>query len=255
MTARELSLSVDLNCDLGEGCGDDAAMMRLISSANVACGGHAGDDTTMRDTAHAALAHGVRIGAHPSFEDREGFGRRAMPDVSAAKVERLVARQIEALQDIAALADHCVTHVKPHGALSNLACVEIDLARGIATAIRSVDRNLVFVVLPHSQMERAAIDAGLPIAREVYADRAYDDQAMLVPRTLPGAVLHDAAAIAARVLRMVQDREIVALSGKRIAVDIDTVCVHGDTPGAVEMARAIRQTLTASGVAIAPFVP
>jgi len=246
-------LRVDLNCDLGEGCGDDAAMLRLVTSASIACGFHAGDENAMRETVAAALAHGVRIGAHPSFADRAGFGRTPMPDVSAEKIENLIAYQIGALQGIAQLAGHRLTHVKAHGALSNMACVDPVLADAIARAIRAVDPKLIFVVLPRSQMERAGLEAGLDLAREIYADRAYDDDAMLVSRRLPGAVLDDGDEVAARVMRMVRDQAITSLSGKSIPVQIDTICVHGDTPGALDMARKIRQRLEAAGVTIAPF--
>lgn len=246
-------MKIDINSDLGEGTGDDAALMDLITSANVACGFHAGDEIMMRETVTLAAARGVRIGAHPSFADREGFGRRPLRDLNMRAVENLVAYQIGALQGVAALAGQRITHVKPHGALSNMACVDFDLAKAIASAIRSVDRQLVFVVLPRSAMERAALDADLPVAREIYADRAYDDNAMLVSRDQPGAVIHDADVVAARVLACVRERAIVSTSGRHIPVEIDTVCIHGDTPGALDMARLVRQRLLDNGIGIAPF--
>lgn len=248
--------TIDLNCDLGEGTGEpglDRAMMPLISSANIACGYHAGDTATMREAVASAAHYGVRIGAHPSFADREGFGRRPMANITAAAIERLVVEQIVALQTIAAVCGHRVTHVKPHGALSNMACADDAIARPIAAAIKAVDPSLVFVVLPLSAMDRAAEDAGLAVAREIYADRAYDDAGMLVSRALPGAVLSDPDHVARRVVDMVQSGKLDCQSGKRVPVAIDTVCVHGDTPGALIMARGIRRALEDAGIAIAPF--
>lgn len=250
--------TVDLNSDLGESfgawpMGDDKAMLDIATSANIACGFHAGDPDIMRRTVALAKARGVSIGAHPAYHDLHGFGRRAIPGLSAAEVENLVAYQIGALQAVAALADHRVTHVKAHGALSNVGAVDDMTARAIAAAIKAVDRDLVFVVLPNSALARAGDAAGLRMANEVFADRAYDDDAALVSRSKPGAVLHDPVAIAARVVRMVTDRAIVSVSGKIIKVDIDTVCIHGDTSDAVGIARKVRSALEAQGIALAPF--
>jgi len=250
--------SVDLNSDLGESfgawpMGDDDAMLSIATSANVACGFHAGDPNIMRQTIALAKARGVSIGAHPGYHDLHGFGRRAMPGLTAADIENLVAYQIGALQAVAALAGHRVTHVKAHGALSNVACVDDMAARAIASAVRAVDRDLLFVVLPNTALQRAGEACGLRLVSEVFADRAYDDDAALVSRAKPGAVLHDAALIAQRVVRMVQDRAIVSVTGKTIKVDVDTVCIHGDTSGAVEIARAVRGALEAEGICVAPF--
>lgn len=251
---------IDLNCDLGEADDPlamdfDHEMLKIVTSANVACGGHAGNDKTMFEAARMAAQHGVAIGAHPSFEDREGFGRRAMPIRDKRDIEKLVADQIGALQVASAPAGHVVTHVKPHGALSNMACTDYDLASAIARAIRSVDRELVFVVLPHSEMERAAQNASLAFVREIYSDRAYDDNCMLVSRSLPNAVLHDAAIISQRMLRALEDRQIVSITGKRIALQADTICVHGDTPGSVSIAAALKQSLRTHGIELASFAP
>ncbi|UTD29136.1 LamB/YcsF family protein [Bradyrhizobium sp. WD16] len=250
--------TIDLNCDLGEGfgawpMGNDEAMLTLATSANVACGFHAGDPDIMRRTVELAKANGVSIGAHPGYRDLHGFGRRPIPGLSAAEIENLVAYQIGALQAVAALAGHRVTHVKAHGALSNVGCADDMTARAIAAAIKAVDRSLVFVVLPNSALARAGEAAGLTMVSEVFADRAYEDDASLMSRKKPGAVLHDADAIAARVVRMVQDRAITAASGKIIKVPIDTVCIHGDTPGAVDIAKTIRAALASAGIAVAPF--
>ena len=251
-------MTIDLNCDLGEGfgaweMGNDAAMIDLATSVNVACGFHAGDADIMRKTVQLAKARGVNVGAHPGYRDLHGFGRRPVAGLSAAEIENLVAYQIGALQAVAALAGHKVTHVKAHGALSNVACEDDMTARAIASAIKAVDRNLKFVVLANSRLVNAGEAAGLPLVHEVFADRAYEDDATLVSRRKPGAVLHDTAEIAQRVVRMVQDRAVVSVSGKTIKVQLDTVCIHGDTPGAVDIARAVRQALKDNGIEVRPF--
>jgi UPF0271 protein len=251
-------MTIDLNCDLGESfgvwpMGNDAAMIDLATSVNIACGFHAGDADTMRKTVQLAKTRGVSIGAHPGYRDLHGFGRRPVAGLSAAEIENLVAYQIGALQAVATLAGHKVTHVKAHGALSNVACEDDMTARAIASAIKAVDRTLKFVVLANTRLVTAGEAAGLPLVHEVFADRAYEDDATLVSRRKPGAVLHDTAQIAERVVRMVQDRAVVSVSGKTIKVQLDTVCIHGDTPGAVEIARAVRQALKDSGIEVRPF--
>jgi 5-oxoprolinase (ATP-hydrolysing) subunit A len=251
-------MTIDLNCDLGEGfgaweMGNDAAMIELASSVNIACGFHAGDADTMRKTVGLAKARGVSIGAHPGYRDLHGFGRRPVAGLTAAEIENLVAYQIGALQAIATLAGHKVTHVKAHGALSNVACEDDMTARAIAAAIKAVDRNLVFVVLANSKLVAAGDAAGLPMAHEIFADRAYEDDGSLVSRRKPGAVLHDPAQIARRVARMVQDGAVVSVSGKVIKMRTDTVCIHGDTPGAVAIGRGVRQALKDNGIGVAPF--
>jgi len=251
-------MRVDLNCDMGESfgpwpMGDDAAMLDLVTSASIACGFHAGDPDIMARTAALAKEKGVAIGAHPGFDDLAGFGRRAIPVDSYAGIERMVAYQIGALQGVAALAGHAVTYVKAHGALNNMANEDDDLALAFARAIKGVDRSLTNVVMPGLAMARASETLGVPAALEIFADRAYEDNGALVSRKKPGAVLHDAEAAAERLLRMVQERAIVSVSGKRIPVEIDTICVHGDEPTAVAMARTIRARLEASGVTLAAF--
>lgn len=248
---------VDLNCDCGEGygawrMGDDEAMLDLVTSANVACGFHAGDPDIMARTFALAKRKGVAVGAHPSFADRAGFGRRVIP-TSEAEVERLVAYQIGAAQALAGHAGHRLTHVKPHGALSNLAMVDAGLARAIARAIRAVEPRLVFLAISGTQLQSAAEAEGLSVACEIYADRGYTDAGRLAPRAQDGAVIHDAQVAARRACRMVEDGAIVALSGRRVATQVDSICVHGDTPGAVEIARAVRQALEAAGVRLRPF--
>jgi UPF0271 protein len=250
--------TVDLNSDLGESfgvwqMGNDAAMIDVATSVNVACGLHGGDYDTMRKTMELAKARGVSVGAHPGYRDIHGFGRRPFYGMSASEIENLVAYQIGALQAIAALVGYKVTHVKAHGALSNVACEEESTARAIASAIKAVDPNLVFVVLANSKLVQAGETANLPMAHEIFADRAYEDDGNLVSRKKPGSVLHDPKKIAERVVRMVQDGAVVSVTGKVIKMRTDTICIHGDTPGAVDIARGVRQALKDAGIEVAPF--
>ncbi|GLH75455.1 UPF0271 protein [Bradyrhizobium sp. SSBR45G] len=249
---------VDLNCDLGESfgpweMGNDAAMIELATSVNVACGFHAGDADIMRRTVEMAKAKGVSVGAHPGYRDLHGFGRRAVPGLKSSEIENLVAYQIGALQAIATAAGHKVTHVKAHGALSNVACEDDMTANAIAKAIKAVDPSLIFVVLANSKLVTAGEKANLSMAHEVFADRAYDDNGLLVSRSKPGAVLHDPREIADRVVRMVQDGAVISVTGKVMKMRTDTVCIHGDTAGAVEIAREVRQALDVAGIKVAPF--
>jgi len=249
--------SVDLNCDCGEGfgayrMGDDAAMLGIVTSANVACGFHAGDPDIMVQTFALAKANGVSIGAHPSFNDLQGFGRRRIP-ATAAEVERLTAYQIGAAQALAAYAGHRLTHVKAHGALSNMACEDEALARAIARAVKAVDESLVLLAIAGTAQDHAAEKENIGLAREIFADRAYTDEGLLVSRSIEGAVIHDAAVAAERVAQMISENAVIALSGKRIPTSIDSICVHGDTPDAVAMARAVRAKLEASGLVLKPF--
>ena len=250
--------TIDLNCDLGEGLGrweigNDAAMLELASSVNIACGFHAGDPDIMRRTVAQAKERNVAIGAHPGYRDLHGFGRHRIAGLTASTIENLVAYQIGALQAIATAAGHTVTHVKPHGALSNVASTDAMTARAIARAVRAVDRSLIFVVLPGTELVKAGDDAGLELAHEVFADRAYEDDFTLMARDRPHAVLSDPTAIAERVARMVEDGTVIAASGKRLMMPMDTICIHGDSDHAVAIARAIRHTLKARGIEVAPF--
>lgn len=252
-------MTIDLNCDLGESfgvwpMGNDAAMIELATSVNIACGFHAGDADTMKKTVDLAKTHGVSIGAHPGYRDLHGFGRRPISGLTSREIENLVAYQIGALQAIATMAGHRVTHVKAHGALSNVACEDDTTARAIASAIKAVDPDLVFVVLANSRLVTAGEAVGLPMVHEVFADRSYEDDGSLVSRRKPGAVLHNADDIARRVVRMLQSGEVVSITGKTIKMRMDTVCIHGDTPGAVNIARALRKAFKDNGIEVAPFM-
>ncbi|MGQ0445834.1 MAG: LamB/YcsF family protein [Beijerinckiaceae bacterium] len=249
--------SVDLNCDCGEGfgayrIGDDAAMLDIVTSVNVACGFHAGDPEIMAKTFAAAKAKGVAAGAHPGFPDLFGFGRRKMP-FTAGEIERLVAYQIGAANALATYAGARLTHIKIHGALSNIAAENETIARAIARAVKTVGPDLAFLAPAGTKLETAGVAQGLAVAREIFADRAYTDTGRLVERSTSGAVLHDANEAAERVLAMVLEGAIVTVSGKRLATGIDSICVHGDSPNAVAMAKAVRAQLEKAGIALAPF--
>lgn len=251
-------MMIDLNCDMGEGfgpwpMGDDEAMLDIVSSANIACGFHAGDPSIMFRTAETAKRKGVAIGAHPGFNDLHGFGRRMIRGDSPAEIERMIAYQIGAMQAVASLAGHKVTYVKVHGALNNMANEDEDLALAIARAIKGVDASLINMCMPGLLMEKASHAVGIPVVREIFADRTYEDNGTLTSRKKPGSVLHDADFAAERILRAVQDRAITTVSGKQIPVEIDTICVHGDEPSAVAMARTVRAKLEANGITVAPF--
>jgi 5-oxoprolinase (ATP-hydrolysing) subunit A len=223
-----------------------------VTSANVACGFHAGDPEIMAQTFRLAKEKRVSVGAHPSFPDLQGFGRRRM-SYTNAEIERLVAYQIGAAQALAAYAGHRLTHVKIHGALSNMACEDATIAQAVARAAKAVDQNLVFLAIAGTELERAGEKENLAVAREIFADRAYTDEGLLVSRSVEGAVIHDADTAAGRVLEMVSENAVIAMSGKRIPVGIDSICVHGDTPDAVRMAKLVRDRLEAAGFQLKPF--
>jgi len=251
--------TVDLNSDLGEAygawpCGDDTAMLSIISTANVACGFHAGDPDVMAKTFALAKSKGVAVGAHPGFADLQGFGRRRIP-LSEAEIERIVAYQVGAAQAMAALAGHRITFVKAHGALSNIAAEEAGVAAAIARAVRAVDRELALLAIALSELVPAGENAGLRTFSEVFADRGYDDRGQLVRRGLPGAMVDDPGLAAERALRMTLDGEVVSLSGKRLATPVDSICVHGDGPHAVAAARMLKERLGAAGVTLRAFAP
>ena len=242
---------INLNADLGEGygpwqMGDDDAMLGVVASANIACGGHAGDPNVMRRTVRLAKARGVSIGAHPSYPDLPGFGRRAMA-LSPAELESQIAFQIGALGGIAALEAAQVTHVKPHGALNNLACVDRAVADTICRAIGAIDRKLILLAPAASQLVAAGHAAGLTVVEEIFADRAYLPDGQLVPRARADAMIHGSAACLAHVLAMLEAGALIAVDGTRMATPIGSICVHGDSPDAVAVARHLRQQLGVSG--------
>jgi len=246
---------INLNADLGEGfgrwtMGDDAAMLEIVSSANVACGGHAGDPDTMRRTVSLARERGVSIGAHPSYPDLQGFGRRAMA-LSTVQLENQIACQIGALAAIAALESSQVTHVKPHGALNNLACVDRDVADTVCRAIRAVDRRLILLAPAASQLVAAGHDVGLRVVEEIFADRAYLADGQLAPRARPDAMIHGPKACLAHVMAILDAGALIALDGTRIPTRIGSICVHGDGTDAVAIARHLRQQLGARGYRLA----
>jgi UPF0271 protein len=246
----DVRISVDLNADVGEGCSQDAALMPLISSANIACGMHAGDADTMRAAVQLARHHGVAIGAHPSFPDREHFGRREMR-LATADLQDCIVAQLRSLAAVAAAAGARLRHAKPHGALYNMAARDERLADAVVGAIKSVDPSLTVFGLAGSALLRAASRVGLRSVGEAFADRAYRPDGSLVPRDEPGSVLHDESAVASRAVAMVRERGVVAIDGTHIRLDADTICIHGDTPGAAMLARRIRDALAAAGVTVA----
>ncbi|MBS0507285.1 MAG: LamB/YcsF family protein [Proteobacteria bacterium] len=251
-------MSIDLNSDLGESLGawrmgDDAAMLDIVSSANVACGFHAGDPAGILATLKAAQARGVAVGAHVAYPDLVGFGRRNM-DVASTDLVADVIYQIGALQGLARAAGTRISYVKPHGALYNTIAHDERQARDVIAAMRAVDAGLALVALAGSPLVQWAQDAGLRVIAEAFADRAYTPAGTLVSRREPGAVLHDSALVARRMLRLVRDGVVEAVDGSLARVQAQSICVHGDSAGAVEMARAVRQALAADGVAVRPFI-
>lgn len=249
-----MSLSVDLNADLGEGAGHDDELLALVSSANIACGLHAGNVATMQRAMHAAAARGVAIGAHPGFEDRENFGRREIA-IGDEEVFALVVYQLGAFRAVAQALGVRVEHVKPHGALYNMAAREEAIADAIARAVRAVDAHLLIYAPAASALSRAAEANELTVVREVFADRNYLADGSLVPREHPEALLHDAVEAANRVFGMLRDDKVRAIDGTEVPVHVDTVCVHGDTPDAVAFAMELRVCLAQTGVTIGPPRP
>lgn len=252
-----MSRVVNLNADLGESfgawrMGRDDEMLALVNSANVACGFHAGDPAVMRRTVARANEHGVSIGAHPSYPDLQGFGRRRM-DIADGELEAMLIYQVGALQAMARAEGARVTHVKPHGALNNMACVDATLARCVARAVRAVDAGLILLAPVLSQLVTAGLEAGLPVVQEVFADRAYADDGTLLPRSMPGAVLHGADACVPHVLRMVETGALRSVNGVELPVPVQSICVHGDDPGAVATARAVGDALRAAGWRLVPL--
>ena len=245
---------INLNADIAEGwgaydIGNDAALMEIVTSANVACGFHGGDASTMHRIVMLAKEKGVSIGAHPGFNDLWGFGRRQIR-MNTTELEYMVAYQIGALQAMATYAGLPVTHLKAHGALSNIAFVEESYAMAIGRAIKTVDPNLIFVALTGSELEKAADRLGLRLAREGYCDRRYADDGTLASRAIPGTVLHDPQAASAQAVRLAMHGEVETISGKVLKVEAETLCIHGDEPTAVAVGTAVRTALEAAGAKI-----
>lgn len=252
-----MSKSVDLNADMGESfgpwtMGDDAALLDIISSANIACGFHAGDPDVMAATMTRAMECNVGIGSHPGFADLQGFGRRKV-QLSQDGLKNLVRYQLGASRGMAGALGGKVRHLKLHGALANMCSVDGDMARACYEAALEVDPDIIIMVLAATAMEDVVRDLGCSWAGEIFADRAYNDDATLVDRSKPGAVIHDPAVAGPRILQMVQEGAIITESGKRIPTSIDTICLHGDTPTAVALAGSVRDSLTAGGIEVAQF--
>lgn len=250
--------SIDLNSDVGESfgrwtLGDDNAMFQSVSSANVACGFHAGDPTVIRTTCKQAAEAGVVIGAHVGYRDLAGFGRRFL-DIDPMELADDVVYQIGALQALAATAGTSVNYVKPHGGLYNAIVKHTAQAQAVVDAVKSVDPNLPILGLPGSEVLRLAEAAGLRAVNEAFADRAYNPDGTLVSRALPGAVLHDPAEVAEHVLRMATEQSVRAIDGSILKIRAESICVHGDSPGAVAMATAVKSALSDAGVSIGTFV-
>ncbi|MEP3297005.1 MAG: 5-oxoprolinase subunit PxpA [Pseudoruegeria sp.] len=251
-------MRIDLNSDLGEGfgpwgMGDDAAMLSVVNSANIACGGHASDPETMYDTLKLASEQGVTVGAHPGFNDREGFGRRLIP-MQPDEIARMVAAQIGALQAIAALVPVPVRYVKPHGALANLAARDMNVARAIAAAVQMIDPSLPVLAISGTCLEQAARAIALPAYSEIFADRGYLSTAQLVPRGQTGAMIHEPLEAADRMISYLKTGTMPVIDGDPIKLQAQSICVHGDSAGAVAMAREIRSRLLAEGVQLSPFL-
>jgi UPF0271 protein len=246
---------IDINCDMGESfgrwtLGADAEIMPFISSANVACGGHAGDPNVMAATVRLATQHGVAVGAHPGYPDLAGFGRRQIP-MGADEVRNMMLAQIGALAAIARAAGCEISHVKPHGALYNEAMRDASLAVAVVAAIRDFSTLVPVYCLPGSEVERAAVEAGIRSVAEGFADRAYEPNGSLVDRSLPGAVLRNGQAAADQGLSLARG-EVVAADGTLLRLRVGTICIHGDNPAAVEIVRAVRERLERAGITISP---
>jgi UPF0271 protein len=236
--------SIDFNCDLGEGAGNDAGLMPLVTSANIACGGHAGNEATMRATVALAQKHDVAIGAHPSFPDREHFGRREL-EMSPEEIWATVMIQIMALRTIVPL-----RHVKPHGALYNLAARDAVVAGVIADAVLAVDKELILFALAGSELVKAGRARGLRVAEEVFADRTYQADGSLTPRSRPEAMIQDENTVVAQVLRMIREGKVRSIDGVDVPIKADTICLHGDGPNAVAFAQRLNEELRKAGIEI-----
>ncbi|MDA9188767.1 LamB/YcsF family protein [Candidatus Pelagibacter sp.] len=250
-------MEININCDLGEkskfhSIKNDAELLNIVNSANIACGYHAGDEQTMDMVIQISKKNGVSLGAHPSFNDPETFGRKRM-NLSSLEIKKLIFKQYEVLQKIAQNYNENVTHIKPHGALNNMACEDLELATTLALAIKEINKDIIYLVPTGSLMEVAAKKNGLKIACEIFADRNYEDNGNLISRTKPNALITNPELAKKHVLSMVKNQAINCLSGKQIPCKIDSVCIHGDNESSLATAKSIRDNLTNSGLELKPL--
>tara|TARA_B100000965_G_C19379506_1_gene663988 strand:- start:45 stop:833 length:789 start_codon:yes stop_codon:yes gene_type:complete len=251
------AMEININCDLGEKSKlhnneNDPFLLRIVNSANVACGYHAGDEATMDQVIKISKENGVSIGAHPSFNDPQNFGRKRM-NLSSSEVRKLIIDQYEILQRIAFIHNENVTHIKPHGALNNMACEDIDLATTIANAVNEIGKEIIYLVPTGSKMETAAKKLNMKIACEIFADRNYEDDGNLVSRSKPNALIIDPEYAKNHVLSMIQNQALNCLSGKQIPCEIDSVCIHGDNKKSLETAKSIKDNLVNNGIKLKPL--
>ena len=250
-------MEININCDLGESSKlhsteNDPLLLNIVNSANIACGYHAGDERTMEKTIEISKKNSVSIGAHPSFKDKENFGRKRL-NLSSVEVTKLITEQINILSEIAAKKGMSVTHVKPHGALNNMACEDYKLAKTISESIIKINKDLIFLVPAGSEMEKAGKKLGMKIAAEIFADRNYEDDGNLVSRSKKNAMIIDPKIAEHHIIKMVQNQALNCYSGKQIPCEIDSICVHGDGKSAVNTAKQIREGLVNSGVTLKPL--
>ena len=250
-------MEININCDLGEkskfhSIENDPELLNIVNSANIACGYHAGDEQTMEMVIQISKRNGVSLGAHPSFKDPENFGRKRM-NLSSLEIKKLIFDQYEILQKIAQKYNENVTHIKPHGALNNMACEDLELATTLAVAIKEINKDIIYLVPTGSQMEVAAKKNGLKIACEIFADRNYEDNGNLISRSKPNALITDPQLAKNHVLSMVKNQAINCLSGKQIPCEIDSVCIHGDNESSLATAKSIRDNLVDNGLILKPL--
>jgi len=250
-------MEININCDLGEkskfhSIENDPELLNIVNSANIACGYHAGDEQTMDMVIQISKRNGVSLGAHPSFNDPENFGRKRM-NLSSLEIKKLIFDQYEILQKIAQKYNENVTHIKPHGALNNMACEDLELATTLAVAIKEINKDIIYLVPTGSQMEVAAKKNGLKIACEIFADRNYEDNGNLISRSKPNALITDPQLAKNHVLNMVKNQAINCLSGKQIPCEIDSVCIHGDNESSLATAKSIRDNLVDNGLELKPL--
>ncbi|MDA7442058.1 LamB/YcsF family protein [Candidatus Pelagibacter ubique] len=250
-------MEININCDLGEkskfhSIENDPELLNIVNSANIACGYHAGDEQTMEMVIQISKRNGVSLGAHPSFKDPENFGRKRM-NLSSLEIKKLIFDQYEILQKIAQKYNENVTHIKPHGALNNMACEDLELATTLAVAIKEINKDIIYLVPTGSQMEVAAKKNGLKIACEIFADRNYEDNGNLISRSKPNALITDPQLAKNHVLNMVKNQAINCLSGKQIPCEIDSVCIHGDNESSLATAKSIRDNLVDNGLELKPL--